>query len=187
MKRIIGLFLCLIFICTVFVGCNGNNDKDKITSDIDVEYYAKLGKMPECQFSLGADVDEVDEKLKEIYNDSDEAYYDVIKGKNSVLIDGGTFMYYYEKEKKDKGVSLIVNNDTAYGFEGGTFNIEITEALSDYEYEEITDIENELFFLKSFEGVSGIKYTFGDNIVIFAFSDNALTATAIYSIENWTL
>lgn len=187
MKRIIGLFLCLIFIFTVFAGCNGNKDNDKITSDVDVEYYAKLGKMPECQFSLGADVDEVDEKLKEIYNDSDEAYYYVIKGENSVLIDGGTFMYYYEKEKKDKGVSLIVNNDTAYGFEGGTFNIEITEALADYEYEEITDIEDELFFLKSFEGVSGIKYTFGDNIVIFAFSDNALTATAIYSIENWTL
>ena len=187
MKKIISLVFCLLFITLVFSGCKGDKDSGKIKSDVDVEYYAKLGKMPECEFSLGTDVDKVDEKLKEIYNDSEEAYYDVIEGKNTVLIDGGPFMYYYEKEKKNKGVSLIVNNDKAYGFEGGTFDFEITEALSDYDYEEITDIEDELFFLKSFEGVSGIKYTFGDNIVIFAFSDSALTATAIYSVENWTL
>ncbi len=186
MKRIISIIICVLLVFSCFAGCKQDENKD-VSSKIDIEYYAKLGQMPECEFALGADVDEVNNTAKKVFEESDEAYYSLVEGEKSILIDAGAFRYYYEKEKADEGVSLLVNYNTAYGFELGAVSIEIEEALSDFKAEITTDM-GELFFMNNIEGeLIGKKYTFGSNEVIFVFSNNALVATAIYSLENWTL
>lgn len=187
MKKFISLILCIALVCICFSGCK-DNKKYETTGSVDVEYYAKLGQMPECEYSLGTDAEAIKEKAEKHFNESEEAYYSLEEGEKSVLIDTGDFKYYYEKEKADKGVSLIVNNNTAFGFSLGTVSVEIENALSKFKGEKVTDVENDLFFvISATDNVEGIKYIFGDNAVIFVFSDNALIATAIYSLENWTI
>ncbi len=187
MKKFISIILCVLLVCVCFAGCK-DNKQNETAGSIDVEYYAKLGRMPECEYSLGADAEEIKTKAEKHFNESEEAYYSLEEGEKSILIDTGDFKYYYEKEKKDKGISLIVNNNTAFGFELGAVSVEIENALSKFNSEKVTDLENDLFFVISASGnIEGRKYIFGDNAVIFVFSDNALIATAIYSLENWTI
>ena len=187
MKRFISIALCLLIACVCFSGCK-DSKKNESAGSVDVEYYAKLGEMPECEYSLGADAEQIKEKAEKHFNESEEAYYSLEEGEKSILIDTGDFKYYYEKEKAEKGVSLIVNNNTAYGFSLGTVSVEIENALSKFNSEKVTDLEDDLFFIISPTGnIEGKKYIFGDNAVIFVFSDNALIATAIYSLENWTI
>ena len=42
------------------------------------------------------------------------------------------------------------------------------------------------FFLFDTENTSVLKYSIENYVVLFVFVDNALTATAIYDINNWT-
>ncbi len=185
MKRILSFLLCLILILSL-TACN-KNDTSSDVSSVDVEYYAKLGSMPECKYKLGTDIETIKKDLEEHYNDKseDHAVYEVVEGEETVLIDGGDFQYYYYKDKADKGISYIVSFEKAFGFDVGTVSVEIEDALKNFKYTEEDMNDDNSFFV--FGGGSGkvLKYKFSANTVSFVFVNDALYATAIYKTDDW--
>ena len=194
MKKIISLILCLLLIF-VFVGC-GNKDK-KSESDVDLEYYAKLGIIPEVEFTLGEDIEKVTDKLSAPLEDEDEHSsddshdqeeyrFEIVEGQNNVLLDNGTVGYYYNKANKNKGVSYIVNYDTSFGFEKGTVSVEIKDALKDYEFEEADVSEDNAFFATYISNGTVLETKIDDVVIMFVFQENELYATVMYDANNWS-
>lgn len=184
MKKTVCLLLALIMLIS-FVSCN--NDDEIKKSDIDLEYNVKLGKIYESEYSIGANPDEIIEKLKTAAENSEHSHevFDLVEGENNVLIDGGYYNYYYKKANKDKGISYIISYDTAFGFEIGTVIIEVRDAFEGISFkEEPLNEKNSFFLLGATEGTvlstEIDKYT-----VSFVFVDNALCATTIYITDEW--
>lgn len=188
MKKLICLILTSLMICSL-AACQ----KDKTESDsnsVDLEYYAKLGQMPECDYKLGENVEKIKSELSaldEQYQGQNDFMYAVEEGEKSVEINNGNFLYYYMKENEANGVSYIVSLGKSYGFEPGTLSIEITDAFSDYKYTEEAANDDNAFFLFDYSNCSVLEYEFENYAVSFVFQDNALCATAIYDSTNWTL
>lgn len=184
MKRVLSLVLVLLLVFSI--SACGKKETSSGRESIDIEYYAGIGSIPECSYSLGQDVDELNADLEEHYNTvEDEMVYEVTEGKTTAKIDNGTFQYYYVKDKKEDGVSYIVNFDTAYGFNIGTVSVEILDALNEYKYtEEAMNDDNAFFVLGATEG-KVVKYEFSENAVSFIFVNDALYATAVYKISDW--
>ncbi len=185
MKRLLSFFMILVLIFSL--SACGKKEEKKSENSVDIEYYAKLGKIPESDYSLGEDVEKVKEELSSKAQAAEDhnVVYSVMEGENNVLIDNGDICYYYKKANPQDGVSYIVNYDTAFGFENGTVIIQIKEALKDYKYIEEAMTEDNAFFMFDINGGSVIKCDFGENTVLFAFKDNALCATAIYVTNVW--
>ena len=121
MKRIISLFMCFAVIF-LFAGCDRKNT-DSGSDGIDVEYYAKLGKIPESEYSLSDDCEKVKSELIAKSEQDDSEICNIEEGQLSVLISTGDFYYYYDKDKPENGISCIVALDKAYGFENGTISL----------------------------------------------------------------
>ena len=183
MKRLICLFLSFLFIFS-FSGCKKDKNESSDGS-IDLEYYAKVGQMPETKYALGEDIETVNKELKEIYDTVEESVYNVSEKEDYVKIDSGTFQYYYKKAKQSEGISYIVSFDSGFEFALGTVSIEIKNALKKYEYKEEELNENNSFFVLGSPEGSILKYEFKDNTVAFVIVDDALYATAIYKTNDW--
>lgn len=188
MKKLLCMALgfCILFVFTSCGAAKTASEGDKV----DVEYYAKLGKIPESEYSLGAGIDEMQAKLSAAFESAGEdadVVYEVSEGERTVGINTGATQYYYMKDKKTAGVGFMVNYEKAYGFEPGTVIIEVRDALEKFKADEHEASGNELFFLPVTENNTVLSYTFGKYKLMFVFQDNALCATAIYNPENWTL
>lgn len=181
-KRILSFLFALILAFT-FTGCE--NKEEKKGNSVDIEYYARLGKMPECDYSLGADAQTVKDEIAKASEQEEHIVYEVVEGKNNVLINNGAFEYYYKKANESEGITYIVNRDVAYGFETGTVILEVKEALADYDFTEEELTEENGFFMFSTENGSVLKYEFKENTVMFVFQDNSLCATALYKTKVW--
>ena len=188
MKKILSLILIFVLVFS-FAAC-GKEETKKDDNGLDIEYYAKLGKIPECEFKIGDSVAEIEShynEMQEAENESaDHAHdlYEVIEGERTVMIDCGTFGYYYVKEKQANGISYIVCYDGAYGFKNGTLITDVKNTLEGIELtEENATAENVFFML----GASGtvLKAQFEKYTLMFVFQDNALSATALYLTEDW--
>lgn len=198
MNRLLSLFVCLCLLFS-FTGCG---DKKKSNSNnIDLEYYAKLGQMPEAEYTLGTDVDKVIKELTAKFDDYQNSHgddpdhshdhnqadfmFEVIEGENNILIDNGTVNYYYNKKNKDNGISYIVNFDTAFDLEIGTVSSEVRKYLSDYDLKEEPLTDDNAFFVSYLTNGTVLKTEIEDVAILFVFEDNQLFATAIYDINNW--
>lgn len=184
MKRFFSFILSFMMIFTFSACGNKNNDDNKIS--IDVEYYAKLGQIPECEYKIGDSVEKIENELEttQLESDHDHDTLQIVEGEKSVLIDNGSYCYYYLKEKKDKGISYIVSYNDAFGFEIGTLSFKIKEALKSFDFQE-ENINNEnAFFMLSNTG-NLLRYTFSDYTVLFIFENDALCATAFYLTKDW--
>ena len=174
-------FLLILAVCLSFTGCDKSENKQ---ADVDIEYFAALGQIPECKFMLGDDPEVIKNEFNKLAEENDDNYLYVDEGENNGLIDNGTYNFYYKKNSKDKGIDYLISYDTAYGFKIGTICIEIKDALGDIEYaEEPISSENAFFLMGANEGTV-IKCEFEKNTVMFVFTDNALCATAIYT-NDW--
>ena len=183
MKRILSLILCIALIFT-FAACGEkgeNKAKEKI--GVDVEYYAKLGKIPEFEYKLGdngEDAAKAIEKSLEGSTDHHDGYCNVYEGdkKTTVDVSGASFVY----DNKSKKIEKIICFNTAYEFALDTVLIEVQKAMSSYGFEQeprdITSEEASLLFATLDSTV--LEYKFEGANVVFAFYDNALFATMIY-------
>lgn len=183
MKKVLCVLLsiCLLF---VFTACSKDEETAK-KSNIDLEYYANLGKISECDYSLGANVDTLREELSSFAEseDGETTLYDEIEGDEVSYITNGNYKFYYKNDSEDEGINYIVSYGTAYGFEIGEIIINVKEKLSGIEFvEEEIDDENAFFLFAPIEG-SVIKCEFEKNTVMFVFENNALCATAVYDNE----
>lgn len=197
MKKIFSVLLCLCLFFS-FSACGKENKKNE--NFVDIEYYAKLGQLPEAKYCLGDDVDTavselsgISEKESETHDDADhshnhdeqEFYFEYVEGENDVLLDNGTVSYYYKKAKRAEGISYVVNYDTAFGFEIGTVILEIKEALSDFELKEEPLNEENAFFATYVSDGTVLRAEFEKATILFVFQENELFATAMYN-ENWS-
>lgn len=182
MKRILSLLLCLA-LCFSFAAC-GEKDNKKEKIGVDVEYFAKLGKIPELDFSLGDNGETVYkaiEKSLENSTDHHDGYCNVYEGDEETTVDvsGATFIY----DNKSKKIKTIINFNTAYEFAVGTVSLEVQKALSSYGFDSetrsLTPEELSLFAISA-EDSNALEYKFGGNYVVFAFYENALFATMLY-------
>lgn len=196
MKKLLSVLVCLSLIF-VFTGC-GDNNKENV-DNIDLEYYAKIGKIPELDYALGEDPQSIEDELsalapikEELPNEQEhnhevtEFYFEKIEGEKNVLLDNGVAGYYYNKNNKKNGVSLIVNYDTSFGFEIGTVSVEIKNALKDYKFTEKDVNEDNAFFATYISNGTVLETFVNDVGFMFVFQENELFATAIYDKNNWT-
>lgn len=189
MKKIFCFLLSLLMIIS-FAACGKDKEKKK-TATVDIEYYAKLGVIPECNYKLGESVDTIKNALsseeQSAVSAGEEYVYNVTEGEKSVRIDNGSFSYFYEKDKKDGGISYIAAFDKAYGFETGTSILDVKDALTGFDYTEEAADDSNAFFLMGMENGTIMKYTFGSTVIMFVFQDNELFAAAVYNKDNWTI
>lgn len=189
MKKLMAAVLVSVLVITL-AAC-GKKDKKEDSADVDLQYYANVGQLPEADYKLGENPDTVSSELSAAYEkaaaDGEDYIYDVTEGEQSVRIDNGSVAYYYEKDKKDGGVSFIASFDKAYGFENGTTILEIKKAVGDIDCTEEAADENNTFFLFGIQDGTVLKYKFEKNTIMFVFEENMLCAAAIYSNSNWTL
>lgn len=200
MKKLLSLLMCFAIIFT-FTACKDKNKDDKNTAKIDLEYYAKIGKMPEVDYTLGDDVDDVIAKLSKKQEEFDSEHQDdpdhshdhnqtefmfnVVEGDKSVLIDNGVINYYYNKDNKKEGISYIVNYDTAFGLELGTLISEVKTYLSGYKLKELSSLDEDVFFASYLSECSVLKTEIDNVVIMFVFQENQLFATAMYDKNNW--
>lgn len=188
MKKLFA-FLLVMTLALSFSACGKKKEKNA-ENKVDLEYYAELGQMPECPYKLGADPDEMVEKLTAAESSAeaagDEYPFAVTEGEKTVRIDNGDFVYYYEKANKDKGISYIIATSKGYGFGVGTSILEIKNALPELEYTEEDANDDNSFFLMGTMGGTVLKYTFKTRVISFFFSENELTAVTLYDTDNWT-
>ena len=189
MKKIFCLILSLLLIVS-FAACGEDKEKEQ-TAKVDIEYYAKLGEIPECNYKLGEDPEAIKAALsseeQSAVSEGEEYAYNVTEGEKSVRIDNGDFSYFYEKGKENAGISYIAAFDKAYGFEMGISVLDVKESLGGFDYTEEPADDSNAFFLMGVENGTVMRYTFDNTVIIFVFQDNELFATAIYNTDNWTI
>lgn len=199
MKKLFCIVLCLV-LCLSISAC-GKKEDNKTSKVPDLEYYARIGRMPEVDYGLGADVDKVAEELnkrleeenKKHQNDpndthgheENEFFFEIYEDEKNVLLDNGHISYYYTKANKNKGISYIVNYDTAYGFKLGTVISEVKAAYPEFDFIELSLEESNIFFADYIMNGTVLYTPFDGNVIIFVFQDNELFATAIFN-DNWS-
>ncbi len=186
MKKTIALILCICF-SLALCACGGKEEKPDAYS-VDVNYYAKLGAIPEVEYKLGADVDEIIKELDKAEaehaeeNAHQHGTYNVYEeGERSLLVTSGT-NYYFDTDNKSAGVSYIVNFDASYGFTLDTYSIEVKEALETLGLKAtLRDADSqEVFYIPGAMNLSVLEYTFEKCNIVFVFQEDKLCATAIY-------
>lgn len=179
MKKIISLLLVLVFMFSL-TACGEKKEKNE--GEIDLEYYANLGEMPECEYKLGADADEVHDALYDYAQnaDSEELMFNEYEKDGVSGVEDGIFSYFYEDDKKSDGIAYIVSYNKAYNFDLGEVILNIKEKVGNLECSEEELNEENAFFLYGIPEGTALKYEFKENTIMFFFQENELFATAIY-------
>ena len=187
MKKIFSLILCVAFVLSLSA-CGGKGSKS------DVEYYAKRGQIMDVDYTLGGDVDAAQQALSAKYmsfangegelDEENEAFYvDFESGEYTVMTDGNVICCYVTDQKQD-GITHIIKNGDAYGFELGIISSQLRDAMSKngFNATERDADKSELFFLPGSANMNMtvLEYKFDENTVLFVFQDSALSATVIY-------
>jgi len=187
MKKFICLLLAFAFIFSLCACGKGEGETPKG----EIDKTASKGEIPEYPIKLGSTPDEIIAH----YNERAEAEQNPdliigeLEGQTAVQLTNGVQTFYYEKEHKDKGVSVfVVQGDSAFGYELGT-NITKTEVISrlaaDYTISEAT--AEQLYFLPgTVEGAEILSCSFDKIRLDFFFFDGILSAVSLTNTEYWT-
>ena len=183
----------------------GNGDSSEPTSSVEdlsseVVGYVLKGAIPELKFAIGASVDDLEDYYNDIesqiqssheggeghVHDEHDMYMNISSGELSVTYEIGTQKYYYEKSKKEKGISVICSLGDAMGFKQGTSRSDVEKRLSGIETTSLEAGEDELYFVPIAEALV-LRYIDGDFQLDFYFNDNQLVATVLRNTKNWTI
>ncbi len=183
MKRIVALTLSLLLI---FGLCGCKDGKKKGGDGVDIEYYAKLGQIPENDITLGTTPENLksvlDKRSVEAEKNGEHYGYNEIEGDKNVLVEEGPYDYYYKKADPKAGLDCIISYVDAFGFTLGDIISEVEGKLTDYEIiKENANERNAFFYFGDYSKAQVIKIEFEKNTVLFLFEDNALCASAIIS------
>lgn len=197
MKRLIAVLLsvCLLFALSA---CKGDkedtNSTPSATQTVDLAALMKQGKVPEAEFTIGTAVDTIlnshteDEGTVNDGHNHDEIMVEEGNRSCSISLDG--FRYYYEKAKEESGISSIVCQFNAYGFEVSeiTGKNDVISAFPNMEYTEHVATNEEIYFLPfEIEDCVVITYTADNFRLDFFFVDNSLLAVNLVDTNLWTL
>ena len=191
MKKFLSLILCFVFVLSLSA-CGAKSGK--INDGVDIKHYAKLGQIKDVEYKLGGDVDEAKQKLSEKYlsfangegelSEENEAFYVDFESGDYTIMTDGVVSCCYLTDKKDEGITHVIKNGDAYGFEIGALSTQVRDTMSKSGYNAtIRDAQkSELFFVPGSANMNMtvLEYAFDENKVLFVFQDNALCATVIY-------
>lgn len=199
MKKLIALSLCIISIFT-FAACN---EKIRTKNDVvDLEYYAKLGQIPEVKYRLGSDCDKVEKELQAEFDafladdrfntdddnhdhDTEEIYFDKSDKGDYIFINNGSKYYLYKEDEKKDGISCVVTFGEAFGFKMGTFVYDIKTSMASIEFVEEEITAGSIFFEDFLSTGSVLKVEINDTTVMFVFQEGELYCTAMYKTDSW--
>ena len=204
MKKFISIILVMVFVFC-FAACGVKEDDPAQNSSVenksnDIKTAVLKGEIPELQLSLGDSVedlenyyDQLETQIEEshedgeghVHNDND-IYMNISRGTLSVTYEIGTEKYYYEKEKRDEGISVICSLDVAFGFNNGTSRTDVEARLADLNTKSLQAGEDELYFVPVPDALI-LRYSEGDYQLDFYFTDNQLVATVLRNTKNWTI
>ena len=183
MKKLAALILSLLMLFS-FAACKKEEEKqkEKPAHSIDVEYYAKIGQIPEHKYHIGSSAEDMKEAFKkegeELAESSEDEHihdvYSFIEEDDYCILVYESANYYY---KDDGKISAVISLDSSYDFKIGYLPKQITDVLGESELKK-GDKET-IFFLPMPDNYKYLEYTFGENTLLFVFEQNALCATAL--------
>lgn len=179
MKKILSLVLCIVFVFSL-TAC-GNNSNSGSDHSVDIEYYAKMGKISDIDYILGADIDDAKTALLQtVDEDGESLYFDYTSGDYTVMSDGSVCCCY-KTDTASEGITHIVKYGDAYGFNIGSVSTQVRDTMSDMGFDatERDAKQGELFFLPSGADMTVLEYEIKDTTVLFVFQEHALSATVI--------
>ncbi len=193
MKKLAALLMVFVL---AFLSCACKKDKKENTvTGADIEYYAKIGQIPESDIKLSADPDSVLSKLKKSQNSSALESHDHEEGAEEIEIPviesgdyseilGNNFQYYYKTEDKSGGITAITATAAAFGYDPDTVLIEIETDLKSRNIKyEVTSgkLSDFYFFSFSDDNCKFLTCESEKNSVVFAFIESKLSAAAVYA------
>lgn len=180
-KRIV----CMLLALTVFIplAACGKEKKAAPAYPVDIEYYANLGQIKECPYALGTAIDDIEAALlteeNEEEHDSPNGYF-LYEKDGLTRITGEEKEYVYETDKRDNGISCIVDYAVAYEFNEASVNT-VKNALTGKKFTEREADGSEFFFMPDTAQVSVLEYKFGKNTLAFLFYNDVLSVTVLYN------
>lgn len=195
MKRLSIVFLALLLIFTM-VGCKTKDDKNtssnQPTDRYNLSEYMKSGRIPEADYSIGTAIDVVlshnDGQADDKEADTDAEIYE-ITGNRSTYVPVEDYLYYFENGKREEGVSSIVSQGKAFGFEVGAFTSksDVIEAFPSYKYTERSLNNNQIYFVPfELEGSIAVTYEIENWRLDFIFYEGSLFAVNLVNADKWT-
>lgn len=199
MKKLFAILLTFALLVS-FAGCGDKTKKNN--DDVDLQYYAKIGQIPEVEYKLSAKCDKVEKELSDKYEEylandpenspdhdhdhyAEDTYFEIVDEGDYIFINGGSRFYFYQKNEKKDGISCIVTFGDAFGFKMGTFIYEIKNAMPSIEFKEETITEGMLFFDEYLSDGTVLSTEFDGVTVMFVFLNGELYATAMYKTDSW--
>ena len=194
MKKLLSLVLCFILLFS-FTACKGG--KKKTNDEIDLEYYAKIGQIPEMKYKLGADCDKAGNELQSEFDDylsggghdnadhdhdhySEDIYFERKEENGYIILDQGNKGFYCKSSEKSGGISCLYTFDTAFGIETGTLPYDVKKKMESIEFVETDIADGSLFYADYLTEGTVLSAEFDDVTVQFAFQDSGLVCTAIF-------
>ena len=201
MKKLICVVFAVLF-CFSIAAC-GKKEKEK-TAEIDLQYYASAGEIPEIPCKLRSNVEFVKkqfaEKAEKATAESQETEvssqptestaeegtdikqepFQIVEGESTVWMDDGEWFFCYNKEKESDGIVCIATLSKAFGFEPGMIISQVKEKLDPLRLIEREAEEGELYVPYGDAPRTILEYTASDRTIQFVFEDNALVATILY-------
>lgn len=197
MKKLLALSLCFMILFS-FAACK--EDEKKANDEIDLQYYVNLGQIPELEYKIGADCDEVNQKLSDEYEKylssdphstedddhyAEDIYFNVLEKGGYVFLDQGTKGYYYKQSEKDKGISCLITYGDAFGIEMGTFIYDLKQKIQSIEFSEKEITVGDLFYADYMSEGTVLTAEFDNITVQFLFEDGSLYCTALYLTDTY--
>ncbi len=183
MKRILAFLMCICMLFC-FTACKEKDtaSEPESATDVNIAQAVKDGSIPEGEYKLGDDYDQLFNKLTNNGEDVDGMLYQRSEeGEYSVLSDAEGYSCYFLTEEKDKGIVAIATFGDAFGFSHSTMSKELISALDAQGIKaEKTDADSkDIFFMPSSVGYTQVKCSVENRTVIFVFFDDLLCATAL--------
>lgn len=194
MKKTVCVFLAVLF-CISLTAC-GKKEKEK-TPEVDLQYYASNGMIPEIPCKLGTGIDTLKQQLNEpapSETDRDDPaeddgekmpFYQETEGEKTLWIDNGEWFFCFEKENTDKGILYIANLSTAFGMEPGSIISEVKAKLDPLSVKERDAKEGEFYVPYGDAARTVLEYQSSGRTILFVFEENALVATILYDTNLW--
>lgn len=179
MKKILSAVLCLIMVLPL-IACSQTKN-NKVKHDVDIEYYAKIGKISDVDYKIGEDVADVKSTLEQTVDDHGESnYFDYESGEYTVMTDGAVCACYKTADESI-GITHIVKYGDAYGFSVGAVSTQVRDVMSaaGYDSAEREAKKGELFFLPAGADMTVLEYKIKNYTLLFVFQEHALSATVI--------
>ena len=176
MKKALSLILCIVFIFS-FAACKEKEEKPTTSTPIhtvDVKKYVDAGEFDTVEYKLGADVEQVKEKLQQITDDHGHESYNENENPDTgyTSISAGEYFCRYKTDQESKGISYIAINNGAFGFEKGTTSTKVREGMATLGYSAtLREIKDGEFF--------GIPRGASAEVLEYQFEKNKLALSLI--------